>query len=155
MLSDKKVASEVDEGKHSVTWLAKKDVAPIITHKPHQIVRDAFCNGPIAYTEKGLLVNSDTYTGMTSDEAIPVMQTRLTKQGIGGVKVQYRLQDWVFSRQRYWGEPIPMIHGKDGKIIPMSEKDLPLELPMVEEYEPTGSEEGPLANITEWVTIPE
>ena len=92
---------------------------------------------------------------MKSAEAIPAMQARLAKQDIGGKKIQYRLQDWVFSRQRYWGEPIPMIHGKDGKIIPMDEKDLPLKLPMVEAYEPTGSEEGPLAAITDWVNVPE
>ncbi len=106
------------------------------------------------FTEKWVLVQSWQYTGMKSDQAITAMQTRLESQWIGGKKVQYKLQDRVFSRQRYRGEPIPMIHTANG-IKAIDESELPLKLPEVEHYEPTGTEEGPLANITDWVNTPE
>lgn len=111
-------------------------------------------NTEICFTEKWNLTSSWEYTGMTSDQAITAMQSRLQSQWIGGKKVQYKLQDRVFSRQRYRGEPIPMIHTANG-IQPINENELPLKLPEVEHYEPTGTEEGPLANITDWVNTPE
>lgn len=108
----------------------------------------------ICFTEKWNLTNSWEFTWLLSDDAIQKMQSRLQSQWIGGKKVQYKLQDRVFSRQRYRWEPIPMIHTANG-IIPVNEKDLPLRLPEVEHYEPTGTEEGPLANITDWVNTPD
>lgn len=108
-----------------------------------------------ATTEKWILVESWNYTWMTSDAAIAAMQSRLQSQWIGGKKIQYKLQDRVFSRQRYRWEPIPMIHKTNGDIVPVDESQLPLTLPEVEHYEPTGTEEGPLANITDWVNTPD
>lgn len=88
--------------------------------------------------------------------SLPVKQIELEDrdaitQKYGRKVVKYKLRDWVFSRQRYWGEPIPVLHDKEGKVIPMKESDLPLELPPVEHYEPTDNGESPLANISEWV----
>ena len=104
---------------------------------------------PLA-TQKGLLVNSGKFSGLSSDEAIEKMQVWLAERGIGGKKVNYKIQDWVFSRQRYWGEPFPIIFS-EGKTIALDESDLPLLLPDVDHYEPTGTEEGPLAEVEQWV----
>jgi len=107
----------------------------------------------IAYTEKWIVFNSWEFTGLTSDQAIAKMQEWLAERWIGGKKVNYRLQDRVFSRQRYWWEPIPMIHCPNCGIVSLTEDDLPLTLPDVENYEPTGTEEWPLANIHEWMNV--
>lgn len=104
---------------------------------------------PLA-TQKGVLVNSGEFSGLNSDEAIAKMQDWLAERGFGGKKVNYKIQDWVFSRQRYWGEPFPIIFSK-GKTIALDESDLPLLLPDVDHYEPTGTEEGPLAEVEQWV----
>ena len=101
-------------------------------------------------TQKGILVNSGEFSGLTSDEAIAKIQVWLAERGIGGKKVNFKIQDWVFSRQRYWGEPFPIIFS-EGKTIALEESDLPLTLPDIEHYEPTGTEEGPLAEVAEWV----
>ena len=104
---------------------------------------------PLA-TQKGVLVNSGEFSGLNSDEAIAKMQDWLAERGFGGKKVNYKIQDWVFSRQRYWGEPFPIIFS-EGKTIALDESDLPLLLPDVDHYEPTGTEEGPLAEVEQWV----
>ena len=103
--------------------------------------------------EKWTLVDSWEFTGLESDDAIEKMQGWLQKEWIGWKKINYRLQDRVFSRQRYWGEPIPMVHCDKCGVVPLEEKDLPLELPDVENYEPTGTEEGPLATIDERINV--
>jgi leucyl-tRNA synthetase len=104
-----------------------------------------------AFIEDGILINSDGYNGMGSKEAREKMAKWLEEQGIGKKKVNYKMRDWVFSRQRYWGEPIPIIHCKKCGAVGVPEEDLPVKLPDVESYEPTGTGEGPLANIAEWV----
>lgn len=101
-------------------------------------------------TQKGILVNSGEFSGLKSDEAITKMQKRLEERRLGGKKTNFKIQDWVFSRQRYWGEPFPIIFS-EGKTIALEESDLPLTLPDIEHYEPTGTEEGPLAEVAEWV----
>ncbi len=106
------------------------------------------------YTLEGDLVNSDHYSGVSSQKAREKMTEWLTQQGIGEKKVTYRLRDWVFSRQRYWGEPIPIIHCETCGPVGVPEDQLPVLLPEIEHYEPTGTGESPLAAITEWVTIP-
>ena len=82
------------------------------------------------------------------------MQSWLQEQGIGGKKINYKIQDWVFSRQRYRGEPFPIVFCEDCGTVPMQESDLPLLLPEVENYEPTGTEEGPLAEVKERIETP-
>ena len=105
------------------------------------------------YIYKWDLLNSWEFSGLYSDEAIKKMQTWLQEKWIGGVKVNYKMQDRVFSRQRYRGEPFPILRDEDGNIVALDEKDLPIELPDVENYAPTGTEEGPLALITDWVNV--
>lgn len=96
----------------------------------------------------GKLINSAEFNGLGVDQA----KSKITAK-FGRSKVQYKLRDWVFSRQRYWGEPIPLIHCKDCGIVPVPEKDLPVVLPKVKKYEPTGTGESPLAAVEKWVNV--
>ena len=106
-----------------------------------------------AYVAKddGIMVNSDWMNGMTVREAIPAMKKYCVEHGFGKEKVNYKLRDWVFSRQRYWGEPIPLVNCEKCGWVPLDESELPLVLPNVESYEPTDDGESPLAKMTDWV----
>ena len=104
-----------------------------------------------AKDETGILVNSDFLNGLTVKEAIPVITQWLEEQKLGASKVNYKLRDWVFSRQRYWGEPIPMVHCDRCGWVPLPESELPLLLPEVESYEVTDDGESPLSKMTDWV----
>ena len=97
------------------------------------------------------MVNSGFEDGMTVDEAKKAMIEYLEKEGIGRAKVNYKLRDWVFSRQRYWGEPIPMVYCEKCGWQPIPEDQLPLLLPEVDSYEPTDTGESPLSKMTDWV----
>lgn len=104
-----------------------------------------------AFTEDGILVQSGYFNDMLSSDAREEMSTWLEEHGSGERTINYKLRDWIFSRQRYWGEPIPLIHCDHCGVVPVPEKDLPVLLPEVEQYEPTGTGESPLASIAEWV----
>ncbi len=106
-----------------------------------------------AYTDiqDGIMVNSDFLNGMTVAQAKEAIIERLTEMGVGEKKVNFKLRDWVFSRQRYWGEPIPVVHCEKCGIVPVPEDQLPITLPMVDNYEPTDSGESPLSVMTDWV----
>ncbi len=101
--------------------------------------------------DTGIMVNSGFLDGLTVKEAIPAMKDWLVEKGIGQAKTNYKLRDWVFSRQRYWGEPIPMVHCEKCGWVPLPEEQLPLVLPNVENYEPTEDGESPLSAMTDWV----
>ena len=105
----------------------------------------------LPYIGDGIHINSDFINGLNKDDAINKMLEFLEAKGIGNKKVNYRLQDWVFSRQRFWGEPIPLVHCDKCGWVPVPESDLPVLLPDVAEYEPTDDGESPLAKITDWV----
>lgn len=104
-----------------------------------------------AWTEDGLHVNSDFLNGLNKEDAINRMLEFLEEKKIGKKAVNYKLRDWVFSRQRYWGEPIPLIHCPECGTVPVPEEELPLRLPEVKSYQPTGTGESPLAAIDSWV----
>ncbi|MBH0175887.1 leucine--tRNA ligase [Fictibacillus sp. 23RED33] len=106
-----------------------------------------------AYTGDGEHVNSDFLNGMQKEKAIATMNEWLSENKKGEKKITYRLRDWLFSRQRYWGEPIPVIHWEDGTMSTVSEDQLPLLLPIVKEIKPSGTGESPLANVEEWVNV--
>jgi leucyl-tRNA synthetase len=104
-----------------------------------------------AFEEDGIAVNSDFINGLKTEDAKKKTIEWLEKNNLGKAAVQYKLRDWLFSRQRYWGEPIPVIHLEDGTVKPVDENDLPVTLPEVESYKPTGTGESPLAGMPEWV----
>ncbi len=127
---------------------AKKFNLPIIeVVKGGNVQEEAFTD-----CATGIMVNSGMLDGLTVDEAKVKIIDWLTKEGKGHSKVNYKLRDWVFSRQRYWGEPIPIVHCDKCGYVPIDENELPLKLPMVESYEPTDNGESPLAKMTDWIT---
>ena len=111
------------------------------------ITKEAF----VAKDDSAIMVNSGSLNGMTVKEAIPAMKKYVVEQGFGKEKVNYKLRDWVFSRQRYWGEPIPLVSCPKCGWVPVPEKQLPVVLPQVESYEPTDDGESPLSKMTDWV----
>ncbi|WP_455089760.1 leucine--tRNA ligase [Peptoanaerobacter stomatis] len=111
-----------------------------VNEKPH-----------IDKSDNSKLVNSGVYSGLTVKEGIEKIGEYLEKEGLGHKKVNFKLRDWVFSRQRYWGEPIPIIHCEHCGYVPMYESELPLKLPEVDSYEPTDNGESPLSKLTDWV----
>jgi len=106
-----------------------------------------------AWTEDGTHINSDWLNGLNKEDAIAKMLEWLEEHKCGEAKVQYKLRDWLFSRQRYWGEPIPIIHMEDGTLRTVDESDLPLELPVTDNYQPSADGESPLANCTDWLNV--
>ncbi|MDO4816209.1 MAG: leucine--tRNA ligase [Bacillota bacterium] len=111
------------------------------------VTKEAF----VAKDDSAIMVNSGFLNGMTVKEAIPAMKKYVVEQGFGVEKVNYKLRDWVFSRQRYWGEPIPMVNCPKCGWVPVPEEELPLLLPDVENYEPTDNGESPIAKMRDWV----
>ena len=143
--------SPEENAKHNVLWKKKNEVYDFLSLSE----RDSIWNGclgkikEIAYVGSGLLVNSGKFDRMDSEKA----KKEIIKFVGGKEKTTFKLRDWVFSRQRYWGEPIPVIHCEDCGMVPVPEKDLPVKLPKVKNYQPTESGESPLANIAKWVNV--
>ena len=127
---------------------AKEFGLPIIeVVKGGDVTKEAF----IAKDDSAIMVNSGFLNGMSVKAAIPTMTKWLEEKGLGRSKVNYKLRDWVFSRQRYWGEPIPLVHCEKCGWQPIDESELPLLLPEVDSYEPTDNGESPLSKMTDWV----
>lgn len=106
-----------------------------------------------AFTEDGVHINSEFLDGLTKEEAMAKMIDWLEEKGVGKKETSYRLRDWLFSRQRYWGEPIPIIHWEDGTMTAVPEEELPLILPKSNDIKPSGTGESPLANMTDWIQV--
>lgn len=150
LASDRRVPlHKDDDGKNEIVWRDAKEFIPgvmVNSELPIWLERLAHPEGA-PYTGEGILINSGTFDGMGSNEA----KVAITEYVGGRQAKQYRIKDWVFSRQRYWGEPIPIVHcSKDG-VVPIPESELPVTLPDVASYAPTGTGESPLADIVEWV----
>ncbi|MFA6094653.1 MAG: class I tRNA ligase family protein [Candidatus Paceibacterota bacterium] len=139
---------EKDEAE--IFWADLKDLTvDFMTHAEMDIWLERIEKESKAYTGNGVLINSGKFTGANSQE----VKKSITEFASGKMTVTYKLKDWVFSRQRYWGEPIPMIHCEKCGVVPVPEKDLPVKLPNVKSYEPTGTGESPLAAIKKWVNV--
>lgn len=140
--------TDEEKAKHEVVWVPRSDVHTSfwpVSEKTEIIAH--LERGPHAFTGTGKIINSGTFDGLDSEVA-----KKAIAESVGGEMVTtFKLRDWVFSRQRYWGEPIPMIFCEKCGWVPVPEKDLPIKLPKVEKYEPTDTGESPLASITKWV----
>lgn len=138
-----------DQRDYEFAKLKNLDIIGVIAPKDAPETRDHLKEQ--SYVHYGILYNSEEFSGMSSEKAKQAITERLEKENKGKGTVQYRLRDWIFSRQRYWGEPIPLIHCASCGVVPVPEEQLPVLLPEVEQYEPTGTGESPLAAITDWV----
>ena len=118
---------------------------------PNESAADSGAALTDAFTGSGIAVNSGQFNGLPTDRVKKEIVDWLEEKGMGRHAVNYKLRDWIFSRQRYWGEPIPLVHCEDGSIQPVPYDDLPVELPEVESYKPAGTGESPLAKVEEWV----
>ena len=135
---------------HDVVWVSQEEVESYLNVNDLKILwRRTFAED--LYTGDGIVSNSDFLNGLTTEEAKEKIVAELQKKGVAEKKTTYRLRDWVFSRQRYWGEPIPLVHCEKDGWVAVPDEQLPVELPKVEKYEPTDTGESPLAAMTDWV----
>ncbi len=145
---DRDEMSQEENEAHDVIWVDMKDITvDSMTHAEMDIWLSRLQNKMYAYTGNGILINSGEFNGRKSDE---VMKD-ITKYVKGNWVTKFKLRDWIFSRQRYWGEPIPVVHCEKCGIVPVPEKELPIKLPKVKNYKPTETGESPLAVIDKWV----
>lgn len=151
LVNDKQSKQNLDDDESfDVEWVTKEVIEKEIVDELHKKTYE-YAIKPGAMVGDGLHINSEFLNGLNKDEAIAKMLEFLEKNKCGNKQVNYKMRDWIFSRQRFWGEPIPMIYCEKCGWVPMDEKDLPLLLPDVAEYEPTDTGESPLAKITDWV----
>lgn len=136
-----------------VEWISKDKVLEVLSTEAHKYDARRALLGENAYVEDGVHINSGFLDGLEKEEAIQKMINYLEEHKLGKKEVNYRLQDWIFSRQRFWGEPIPMINCPKCGWVSVPEKDLPVLLPDVQAYEPTEDGESPLATIESWVNV--
>jgi leucyl-tRNA synthetase len=148
------VKSEIDDGLHAVAWVPKGEVAQRISWPHHAEAWRYYLAGTSIDTEvrEGVLVNSGIFDGMRSEEAREEIVAWLEQQGVGKAKTTYKMRDWLVSRQRYWGAPIPIVHTKDHGAIAVAKSCLPVELPYVKDYAPTGKG-SVLASVPDWVNV--
>lgn len=142
-----------EKNRHEVIWLTEEELIEQTTHKDNLTGVLNYLEKEKSYTGEGRLINSGEFTGMTSEEAKDKITEWFKKRGVGEKAVNYKLRDWIFSRQRYWGEPIPLIYCDKCGIVPVPEEELPLTLPEMDDYTPSESGESPLANVSEWVNV--
>lgn len=141
-----KVSAE-EAALHDVVWVPRSQLASFFTVIEGEFMNKLIATEGYVHTDPGVLVNSDEFSGMDSEE----VKQKIVERVGGRLTKTYRLKDWVFSRQRYWGEPIPIVHCEVCGAVPVPEEQLPVLLPDVESYAPTGTGESPLADIAEWV----
>lgn len=144
---EKEEISNEEKNLHDVLWKNKNELKDFLFLPEKDLVLYLMEKNENFYSGVGYLLNSREFDGLTSEEA----REKITKAVGGKIVIKYKLRDWVFSRQRYWGEPIPVVHCEKCGIVPVPEKDLPIELPKVKKYQPTDSGESPLANVASWV----
>ncbi len=144
---DKSEVSEKEKSLHDVEWISLSDISSLAPVSEMDHIVKWLKEGDINYTGEGVLINSGKFNGINSNQA----RKEITNAVGGKIVTKYKLRDWVFSRQRYWGEPIPIVHCEKCGYVPVPEKELPLTLPKVKSYVPTDNGESPLAIIDKWV----
>jgi len=146
--------SDEEKAIHEAIWLSRDEISEKrMICASYEYWMKGLDNNESAFIEHGSLVNSSEFSKLSSDEAKTKITEKLKKDGLGDFAVNFKLRDWIFSRQHYWGEPIPIIHCEKCGTVPIDEKDLPLELPAVEKYTPSDTGESPLAKMTDWVNV--
>jgi len=153
--NDKDEISDEEKEIHDVEWMTWEEIEKDKNIKcaEYEIWLERLKNDNQLFTDCGVLINSGEFDGMSSKEAENAIIKKLEKDNAGKSTVNYKLRDWIFSRQHYWGEPIPIIHCEKCGTLPIDEKELPVILPDVEDYQPTNTGESPLSNIDSWVNI--
>ncbi len=136
---------------HECVWMTKNEVIAFLNFSDHELIWQRYLEGETAYIGDGILANSGKFDGMEAIEAGETIAEWLAEKGVGKKAITFKLRDWIFSRQHYWGEPIPIIHCPEHGAVAVPDDQLPVELPFVEKYEPSGTGESPLANIPEFV----
>lgn len=153
LLDEAKTKTSLDDGekdKFKITWQPTDQVADMLDDGIHAAFYRYLVLGEV-FTGEGLISNSDSYDGLTSDEAREKIVIDLAKKQVGKEVMNYKIRDWLISRQRYWGTPIPIIHCPDHGAVAVPEQDLPVRLPEIKSYEPSGDGRSPLANVPEFV----
>jgi leucyl-tRNA synthetase len=150
---EKDEISEDEKAKHEAKWVETDKVGGYINLANNIFSWEEFLHGEKCFSGNGILMNSGEMDGLDNKSGAESIVLALESQGKGTQKVAYKLRDWVFSRQRYWGEPIPLVHCEKDGVVPVPEKDLPVKLPKVKKYAPTGTGESPLADIAKWVNV--
>lgn len=147
------IASEIEEGKHTVEWVNKDEVAARLNWEGHSSGWQSYVDGVIidSTVREGLMVNSGQFDGQQSSQVREEIVAWLEQEGTGRSKTTYKMRDWLISRQRYWGAPIPIIHCPDHGAVAVPEDQLPVVLPVVEDYAPKGDGKSALASVEEWV----
>src|SRR3989339_133921 len=149
--------TEIDQKEndtHDAIWVNYDQVLNyIFDDESDSIFWNRLIGKETSYSGDGILINSAQFNGLDSEIAKEKMTKWLEEKKLGGKKINYKLKDWVFSRQRYWGEPIPLIHCENCGVVAVLEKDLPVKLPKVKFYEPTDTGESPLAKMEKWVNV--
>lgn len=147
------VKSEIDQGLHTIEWVKKEDIAKRLTWGGHQDAWKAYLEDRTIDTEarEGLLVNSGAFDGTPTSDAREQVVAWLEQQGVGKSKITYKMRDWLISRQRYWGAPIPIIHCDEHGAVAVPADQLPVKLPDVKDFAPRGDGKSVLAHVEEWV----
>jgi leucyl-tRNA synthetase len=127
-------------------------IIPVV-EPPDREQAELVAQGKLCFVGDGRAINSGQFNGLSTPEFKEKITNSLEERGLGKKSINYKLRDWLFSRQRYWGEPFPILHTQNNQVIALSEQDLPLELPVVDDYKPTGTGEPPLANVDDWVNV--
>mgnify|MGYP005838305115 CR=1 FL=1 len=151
--SEKVATKEEDTKNHKAVWVDKKEMSKFLNLENNIIMWNMLMSGEEVFTGEGISINSELINNLKTKDAKKIITDWLEKNNYGKKSVNYKLRDWIFSRQHYWGEPIPVIYCDICGTVPVPEKDLPVELPEVKKYEPTDTGESPLAAIKDWVNV--
>jgi leucyl-tRNA synthetase len=142
-----------EQGNHDLVWLTKEEMAKFRLPESHRFIWDELISGSVIYSGEGIMANSGAYSGMSSSDAREKIVADLAKEGLAQEKVNYKMRDWSVSRQRYWGAPIPIINCQKCGPVLVPDEDLPVVLPELDDFRPSGDGRSALARASEWLKV--